>query len=105
MTPPFSLHLPAPPTSPFPTPHHSPTHFPHPQHIFPFIKIENEKNLDPSFLTVLNDDVHYNDKNEPKQPQVCVKTLELQLIQVSGFRQKHQNFRGLENEMLWMDSP
>ena len=32
-----------------------------------------KKNLDLSFLTSLNDDSHYADKNEPKQPQVCMK--------------------------------
>ena len=32
-----------------------------------------KKNLDLSFLTSLNDGAHYADKNEPKQPQVCMK--------------------------------
>ena len=32
-----------------------------------------KKNLDPSFSTPLNDGAHYADKNEPKQPRVCIK--------------------------------
>ena len=32
-----------------------------------------KKNLDLSFVTSLNDSAHYADKNELKQPQVCMK--------------------------------
>ena len=33
------------------------------------------KNLDSSFSTSLNDGAQYADKNESKQPQVCIKNL------------------------------
>ena len=51
-----------------------------------------KKNLDPSFLT-LNDGAHYADKNEPKQPQVCIKTAFTANLSFYIFVQKHQNFR------------
>ena len=31
-----------------------------------------KKNFDLYFLTSLNDGAHYADKNEPKQPQICI---------------------------------
>ena len=59
------------------------------------MNLKMKKNLDSSFLTSLNDGAYYADKNEPKQPQVCIKNLKLQLIQIFRFLSPHQNFRGL----------
>ena len=44
-------------------------------------------------MTSLNDGAHYADKNESKQPQVCMKNW--RITTNSSFRQKHQNFRWL----------
>ena len=55
-----------------------------------------KKNLNPSFLTPLNDGPHYADKNEPKQPQVCIKNFAITAnSSFKVFAQKHQNFRWL----------
>ena len=55
-----------------------------------------KKNLNPSFLTPLNDGAHYADRNEPKQPQVCTKNLQLQLIQVFRF-----SFKNIKIQVAW----
>ena len=78
-----------------------------------------------SFLTSLNDGAHYADKNELKQPQVCMKILGIKTN--SSFQVFVKNikiFRGLGeppiiiifqryfthgvsivNEMFWKSSP
>ena len=36
-----------------------------------------KKNIGSSFLISLNDGAYYADKNEPKQPRVCMKNLRI----------------------------
>ena len=59
------------------------------------------KKFDLSFLTFLNDGAHYTDKNEPKQPQVCMKNFVITTN--SSFRVFVKNIkllRGLGNPQL-----